>query len=181
MTKFEIILRNNKLQQYQSMAVFIILLNITVFIVRSVYEKEHYARNLALSGAVLAGILLIASFIFRKKKKQVQQLHLLSLLVISVTWAMAGIIPAFLLSLLLMMMYAVSQRKLLVGVDKTAVLYPSFPKRTIEWSELNNLVLKDGLLTIDFKNDKILQAEIIDSSARWDEQEFNNFCREQLR
>jgi hypothetical protein len=57
----------------------------------------------------------------------------------------------------------------------------SFPKKTIKWFELNNVVLKDGLLTIDFKNDKIIQAEILpEESNVTSETDFNQFCSQQL-
>lgn len=57
----------------------------------------------------------------------------------------------------------------------------SFPARTIQWVQLQNLVLKDGLLTIDFKNNHIIQSEILlfrpDTKS---EADFNEFCQSQL-
>lgn len=56
-----------------------------------------------------------------------------------------------------------------------------FPHRTIHWYELQNVVLKDGVLTIDFKNNKINQSEIsTQQSNSFNEAEFNEFCRSQL-
>jgi hypothetical protein len=41
--------------------------------------------------------------------------------------------------------------------------------------------LKDGLLTLDFSNNKVVQREIEDDEEDdADEEEFNNFCRNQL-
>ncbi|OYY22402.1 MAG: hypothetical protein B7Y69_06810, partial [Sphingobacteriia bacterium 35-40-8] len=57
----------------------------------------------------------------------------------------------------------------------------SFPKKHILWEELNNVVIKDGLLTIDFKNNKLLQKEIQSGSNAKDEQDFNEFCRNKLQ
>jgi hypothetical protein len=47
------------------------------------------------------------------------------------------------------------------------------------WSEINNLVLKDGLLTVDFKNNKLFQ-QLTDENYPVDENEFNNYCRDRL-
>ena len=59
------------------------------------------------------------------------------------------------------------------------IIYPSFPKRIIHWKELSNVILKDGLLTIDFKNNKIIQQSIM-YADRVNEKEFNEFCKKQL-
>lgn len=181
MAKFEITLRNTKLKQYNTMAMFIVLLNIIIFMITVFYSQDQYIRNLALAGGFLSAVSLGTDVFLRKKGKEIARLRLLPLVISAVAWVLIGNAWAFVLSLVLLFMYAVSQRQLLVGVDSTAVLYPSFPRRNIRWDELNNVVLKDGLLTIDFKNDKILQSEVTESSAAVNEQEFNEFCREQLK
>ena len=48
------------------------------------------------------------------------------------------------------------------------------------WAEIQNAILKDNLLTIDFKTNKIIQVEIIEGAKLIDETEFNLFCTEQL-
>lgn len=45
-----------------------------------------------------------------------------------------------------------------------------------DWSEFNNIILKDNLLTLDFKDNKLLQLSIIESGIVIDEGSFNNFC-----
>jgi len=173
MAKFEVVLKNDKARQYDRMALFIVLLNIAIFILTVFYSSEKTIRIIAASGAVLAGLLLAAGNgrIYRP----------LPLLLITITWGLLGNWWGACICLALGLLFQVSQRPLAVGVGKEAVLYPSFPKKTIQWSELNNLVLKDGLLTIDFKNNKILQSEIINSPVELNEKEFNDFCKEQLR
>lgn len=63
----------------------------------------------------------------------------------------------------------------------TAIELNFFPRRTIQWQDLQNVVLKDGVLTIDQKNNKIIQSEILLSESNvTDEAEFNEFCRSQF-
>lgn len=181
MAKFEVVLRNDKIRQYDRMALFIILLNIAIFILVFFYSTEKNIRFDTLSGAVLCLIALGIDYFLRSAKKNTGKPYRhLCFLLIPITWFAMGNWWAFGITLLLGTLFQISQRQLLVGIDKEAVLYPSFPKKTIRWNELNNLVLKDGLLTIDFKNNKILQSEIINSSVELNEKEFNDFCREQL-
>ena len=181
MAKFEVTLRNNKTKQYNSMAVFIVLLNIAVFMLTFFYSAEQSVRRAAMSGTVLCAIALTADIVYRRKGKDLGKLHNLPLLLATLTWLFIGNVWAIVLCAGLMFLFSVSQRQLRVGIDKEAVQYPSFPQRNIRWNELNNVILKDGLLTIDFKNNKILQSEITESSALLSEQELNDFCRQQLR
>lgn len=64
--------------------------------------------------------------------------------------------------------------------DKEIVINSLFKKR-YAWSQFDNIVLKDGLLTLDFTNNKILQREVEeDDEDDADEEEFNDYCRHQL-
>ena len=56
--------------------------------------------------------------------------------------------------------YSISQRSLQVSVSNEMISYPSFPKKNIGWNELRNMVLKDGLLTIDLVNNRLIQQEV---------------------
>ena len=79
-----------------------------------------------------------------------------------------------------MILHIAALQKPIVSISESQVIYPSFPRKKIDWQELSNLMLKDGLLTIDFKNNKIIQQQIADISSTIDEKEFNDFCRQQL-
>lgn len=56
----------------------------------------------------------------------------------------------------------------------------AFPASTIRWEELDNVILKDNILTIDFKNDRLIQEEIDIDSYDIDEEAFNSYCAAQL-
>ena len=63
--------------------------------------------------------------------------------------------------------------------NKTIVV-PYILQREVNWDEVNNVILKDGLLTIDFKNNKLFQHIILNSDEDISEKEFNEFCNQQL-
>ena len=50
----------------------------------------------------------------------------------------------------------------------------NFPWKKYQWSEMSNVVLKDHILTMDFKNNKVIQAEI---DNQVDEKAFNSFVK----
>lgn len=67
-----------------------------------------------------------------------------------------------------------------IVISETNITLPGLSgDRIVEWNELTNLVKKHDLLTLDFKNNKLLQVEIINGDDI-NENEFNQFCRGQL-
>src|SRR4029079_4341510 len=84
------------------------------------------------------------------------------------------------LNLLFGCLDATTRRQLFVRVDKNCVEYPSFIFKRVLWKDISNLILKDGILTIDFKNNKIFQQLIDEKMQSINEKEFNDFCRQQL-
>jgi hypothetical protein len=52
--------------------------------------------------------------------------------------------------------------------------------RIIEWNQLTNVIKKYDLLTLDFKSNKLMQIQVINAD-HIDEEEFNQFCQQQLK
>ena len=70
-----------------------------------------------------------------------------------------------------------------IGFSENHVVFNTFFRKKYDWSQLSNVMLKDGLLTMDFRNNRLVQREIEDDDEEDDasEEEFNQFCREQLK
>ena len=47
--------------------------------------------------------------------------------------------------------------------------------------DLNNVILKDDLLTLDFKNNRLLQLLVTSTETDINEKEFNEFCKVKLK
>lgn len=68
-----------------------------------------------------------------------------------------------------------------IGFTDHQVLINTLFKKKYDWSQFNNVILKDGVLTLDFANNKVLQKEILDEEDDdADEDEFNDYCRQRL-
>jgi len=63
-----------------------------------------------------------------------------------------------------------------IGFSENEISLNTFPKKTLQWTEINNALIKDGLITIDQKNNKLLQKEIEGYVSTDIEEEFNEFC-----
>ena len=64
--------------------------------------------------------------------------------------------------------------------DTEEISFNSFPRKIYLWKDVANVVLKDGLLTIDLKNNTLIQKQVNDEVLPEIEEEFNGFCQEQL-
>lgn len=67
-----------------------------------------------------------------------------------------------------------------IAFDNDNIVFNSLPKRYYRWDEISNVILKDNLLTIDFKNNKLVQKEIESAVSIKEEQLFNDFCKTNL-
>jgi hypothetical protein len=68
-------------------------------------------------------------------------------------------------------------KKPLITVDATGVsIQRALGLKNYPWDQFNNIILKDNLLTLDFKNNQLLQLEP-DSTTIINEQVFNDFCK----
>jgi hypothetical protein len=73
------------------------------------------------------------------------------------------------------------QKKPEVIIDKNKiVLKKIFKDDVFEWAAFTNIILKDGLLTLDFTDNKLLQLNIDDHKTTVNESLFNSFCSERL-
>ena len=67
-----------------------------------------------------------------------------------------------------------------IVISETKIILPGLSgDRLVEWNELTNVIKKYDLLTIDFKNNKLLQVQVINTDLI-DDSQFNEFCRQQL-
>jgi hypothetical protein len=64
-----------------------------------------------------------------------------------------------------------------IGFNDEGITINTFSKKYYPWSAINNIVLKDALLTIDYKDNRLFQKEIEEQVSPVLESEFNEFCR----
>ncbi len=63
--------------------------------------------------------------------------------------------------------------------EKNIILPGLSGDRIVEWNQLSNVIKKNDLLTIDFKNNRLIQVQVINAD-HIGEDEFNQFCQQQL-
>lgn len=176
MKKFEILLQNKKGKIYSTISTLIIVLNFVLFVYIGIAAKTNSLYPFA--GAAL----LLLSFLLQRVKirSRGNKFDFLFGIVI-ITWLFMQWYWPAIANLALYSLYSITARPFVVVVAQAGITYPSFPKKTYTWNDFNNVILKDGLLTIDFKDNKLIQQLVEPKSATVDEKEFNDFCTGVLR
>ena len=181
MVRYLFVLRNDKLPQYDRFAVFILLLNLLVFLYVFIVIPEDPGRIIFLAGALLLLTAVIFSFyLLKHKNEKVVPVLKTGLVLSTIIWAMSKIYIAAAICLVLLTLYHMSRRQIALRVEDERLVYSSYPEKVISWNDLSNVILKDGLLTVDLKNNHIIQSEILRSTGDINEKEFNDFCSQRL-
>lgn len=142
-----------------------------------VYTGNVYVRY----GSV---ILLLAVAVFTKtilKRYKVNQLVLLGAGAVVTLLTSGSVVFA-----LILIIYGVflklmgKETKLEINTETITVQYALY-NRIYKWADMDNVVLKDGILTLDFKSNKIFQSEVKENKTPVNEQKFNKYCAEQIQ
>jgi len=138
----------------------------------------HYPKNNAAYLYFSAGIIIFWIFAIIKKRKTGHAFFRSGLLISAAGWFL---VPQR--NIWMGILYAVAgmlekQVKFPqeIGFSEDEITFNGFQKKILKWDEVNNALIKDGLITIDQKNNKLLQKEIEGYVTAAIEKEFNDFC-----
>jgi len=71
-----------------------------------------------------------------------------------------------------------SQIPIEIGIDSTGITFNHFPQKFHEWKNIQHFIVKDGLVTIDYTNNKVFQKELANATSPEEEVEVNEYCRQ---
>lgn len=73
-----------------------------------------------------------------------------------------------------------SQIPIEIGLDSSGITFNHFPQKFYAWDQIQQIIIKDGLVTIDYKNNRIFQKELENSTTKEEEAEVNQYCQQFL-
>jgi hypothetical protein len=175
--RFDIILKNEKIKSYRTIALIVLLLNLSIFILMLFYDVYRYE---AASAILLLGIYIFMRLYFIKKYQQGNYLDQVLLFVLAGCWF--GLQNYYMVTSLVVVgiLYHLALQKLQIIFTDEKILKLNFPEKEYLWESLNNVILKDNFLTLDFKNNHLIQAEL-EEPKNLDEKKFNAFAQSHLK
>ncbi len=169
-----IIVLKNETSRYVNVCGFLLTTGSAVL-----FAREMFFRNMIilpyLAGIIfIAGLLLWNAFLYYRTDKEIY--YSKALLIAGLVWTK---MPYFewlviVFAFLALLEYQ-AKRSSEIGFAEDHIMINSLFKKRINWSEIDNVVLKDGWLTIDFKNNKLLQKEIDSGESEAGDEEFNEW------
>ena len=176
---YQLELKQTTGRSYLGIRFFILVMQIVLFaflFVRSDIYKE------LLFGAFIINVIGLLLFFFeRKSTNKFSIIFSIILILTAVAWGVLGNILMGILLLILAIMNFYTTKKRVVVFSDEAILFPSFPAKKICWNEIENLVLKDDMLSIDLKNNILIQHQVsTKDSDELDVQAFNSFCKSKI-
>lgn len=171
-TNFTFIVVNTQQKSIRLLATALLFLNGLIFLYYY-YQISHQLIFLA-----IAVIILLSAFVDALKKRSASwTIHFVGIALVSIAWILTGYFwLAFVMSALSYLAENSARHKTFF-ISKQQVKTSNFFSKTYQWIDLQNVVLKDGLLTLDFKTNKLLQVNISSEINPVQEQEFNDFCQ----
>lgn len=180
--QYNFVIKNVKTKKYKAISQLLIIFNLLGFILLFLKDETVISKNYWLLFSIFAtGAYTFFAFIeWLLKKPVADSWHRFIFGYCAVSWYFEKYWWLSIILLMFVLLDILSHRKLVVSVTDKKIIIPSFPVKEAGWNELNNLILKDDLLTIDFKNNKLFQHLVFNSDKDVNEKEFNEFCKSRL-
>jgi hypothetical protein len=145
------------------------------------YVQIHSGFNgfLCIAAIILVFGLLLNMYVFRKGKEMRFRnwLFATGIFWLDMPYFQWMLIPFVFFALL----EAQAKYPLEIGFYTDGVVLNSLFKKSWAWTSLESVKLKDGLLTLNFRNNKLIQKEVLDDDEpEAPEDEFNDYCRSKL-
>ncbi|HEU4608712.1 MAG TPA: hypothetical protein VFS31_11430 [Chitinophagaceae bacterium] len=170
----------NQQSRYLDLLGFLLSFSSMLFFIRELLLSE--APGLAyLLGAIFIALLL-AWNLYRSLRLHKKVFYSRALLIAALVWMKMPYFQwlSFVFIMLALMEYQ-AKYAVEIGFSANEIVMNRLFRKRFSWNQFQHIVLKDGLLTLDFTNNKILQREIEeDEEDDADEDEFNQYCAHQL-
>jgi len=175
---YMVYINNDRSKYINTISQLLCFISACFFLAQQVKIGKQFYFYLASFCIIIAG-LVWNRYIFLKKNQVVYYRRMLVLA--GATWLYMPFMqwlaaPLILLSLI----EKHSKLPLEIGITNDRIVFNTLIKREFYWKAFNNVLLKDGMLTLDFKNNRLFQKETVDSISGIEEKEFNDYCQRHL-
>jgi hypothetical protein len=142
------------------------------------YFYYYHPKTGAMYLFIGAGILLSWTYSLIKKRRKGEAFFRLGLFICAVGWILGPERNNWMAILYAIAGLIEKQVKFPaeIGFSKEEISFNSLPRKVLPWNEIKNVVIKDGLITIDQKNNRLTQKEIEGYVTKDIEKEFNDFA-----
>ena len=181
MQQFTLLLKDNTQKAFNSFFWFLFFLHLVTASVIVIKTTNDLQRTYA-AGAIAIFVLFTALAVAIKEKLKWFSYQLLIFITMIFFWPLQSAwLPAVMVTAVIIFSLIVrktTSAALFTGTN--IIVTKSLFKKKYGWAEVDYVILKDQLLSINLKNNQLLQVEISPESYGINETSFNQFCRLQI-
>jgi hypothetical protein len=126
-------------------------------------------------------LLILARFIFMLRRKDIRFTQLHFTLLITLCWIFSEQYLFASISFFLGFFEYIVNRDTICIIDEDGVRIKSIPARKHAWDQLENVMIKNGIFTVDRKDNHIFQVDVSQEVLSFTEEQFNRFCAGHLK
>ncbi len=140
---------------------------------------ERSAGIIAIAGLAVNAVPLLY-FLLNRRHLQTPFIEIVFFATAAI-WLLWGSWMLALLMVVFSLFSFFATKKLQIVFDDEGILYPSFPEKKYAWVAVTQVIWKDDILTIDMKDNHLLQFNIDKNfAAKFDGDSFNKWCATHL-
>lgn len=181
MINYSIAIPNSRSGAYKVVTILILAMNSLVFGWLAGNGSLHTYTPITVVGFSVNIIFLLWLLISRLYKQEPPFNPAIIFLLSAACWAVS---QKFLLAFLMLVFGSiglVSNRNLYILFVDEGIKYPSFPIKHFQWNQVSQVILKDDILSIDLKDNRLLQFKLEPKvSAGIEVEAFNAWCRNKV-
>lgn len=175
LNNFAIPIPNERLKTYKVFTFIILTLNFLGF------GYVFLQTNSTASAVAIVGLVLNAVpwlYYLLNKKHIKSPVIEITIIVSALLWIYFGNFWMGIIMLFFAAMSFFTNKKQVILFNEEGILYPSFPVKKYAWADVVQVIWKDDILTIDLKDNKLLQFNIEKDFAKgFESVRFNEWCK----
>ncbi|HVZ57324.1 MAG TPA: hypothetical protein VG870_11740 [Chitinophagaceae bacterium] len=181
---YTLVIKNEKKPYYRRISLWLLGITLLILLKGGLAATLPLGRYVQLVGAFLLAALLLAILIGGgggRSRSPEKALFAAGFLMSAVALVLAGRLLLATLSLFFLLLERQTSRTDQIRFSPAEIRFPSLFQPSLRWEELDQVLLKEGLLTLDFRNNRLFQAELQEDLSPEQEAAFNRFCREMVQ
>ena len=176
MQQFEITIKNEKTKFYNKIALINLVLNFILFSFLLFYDEYQL---IGLSSILAFGLYLLLRWYVVKKQQATNFFDEFVFFIPAMCWFGFRSYALMIILIIMGFLFKFSMQKIRFVFSRQSVMKTNFPKKEYDWNLFSNVMLRDNILTLDFKNNKLIQVEIEDPE-KINSIEFNEFTKSKI-
>ena len=180
MKKFDLELKIERQSLIKRITLFILFINFSFFIYGSYISPDPDHKKWFIFGAVIILITAVYNWNRNRRNPDLEEAYSANFIAVVFAWIILKNYWLAAVHIVLMILYIKANSKKIIQFMPSGISIQGWPHKKIQWDSISRIILKDGILTIDYKNNKLMQAVVVENWSKIEEQEFNQFCYEQI-